>query len=862
MIKLKACEPQKVMSKIVISPKFKTDQVFSAVKVVRSFPFKLRTSFKRLRVFFSAIFFFVFSSLWAQFTVSGKVVLKDSALPVPNAEIYIIDLGKSTVSDANGNFEFNAVPEGTYQFAVFDLEYEVLKQTVTVSENSALLFRLEPLGEELSEVVITRRKQQVFALRSLKQIEGTAIYAGKKTEVVLMDNLTLNTATNNARQIYSQVVGLNIYENNDGGLQLNIGGRGLNPNRTANFNTRQNGYDISADVLGYPESYYTPPADAISEIEVIRGAASLQYGTQFGGLINFILKKPSHKKFEWISRQSLGSFNLFNSFNSFSGTVGKVGYYTYYNFKTGDDFRPNSHFDSRNAYAHVDYSFSDRTKLAFEMSYLHYLAQQPGGLTDRQFELDPTFSNRTRNWFEVDWKLYSLRLDHAFSEKTDFSLNLFALDADRKSVGFRENRVSQEDDLNAPRELIVGNFNNWGAEARILTRYHLFGSEDRIDGKKNALLIGGKYYQSNNDERQGPGSSNSDADFNFASEVYPNYPRQSDFEFPNLNLALFGENIFNLSSTFSVTPGIRFEYIKTESRGMYKKINFDIAGNPILNEDIEDNRDFQRNIILMGLGLSYKPFKDVELYGNFSQNYRSVTFNDIRITNPSLVVDPNITDEKGFTFDLGARGKVSKYLSYDVGAFFLSYRDRLGVIVREVSDIQEERFRGNIGDAITYGVESFVDWNILETFSANQNFRLNYFVNLALTESEYTSSKENNVEGNKVEFIPEINLKTGLGFGYKNFLGSLQYTYLSKQYTDATNSQRDFESQSGIIGEIPAYDILDFSLSYSFGRFKLETGINNVLDNSYFTRRATGYPGPGILPSQPRTWYATLQVRI
>jgi Fe(3+) dicitrate transport protein len=93
-------------------------------------------------------------------------------------------------------------------------------------------------------------------------------------------------------------------------------------------------------------------------------------------------------------------------------------------------------------------------------------------------------------------------------------------------------------------------------------------------------------------------------------------------------------------------------------------------------------------------------------------------------------------------------------------------------------------------------------------------------------------------------------------------LGSLQYTYLSKQFTDATNSERDFESQSGIVGEIPAYDILDLSLAYTFGRFKLESGINNVLDNSYFTRRATGYPGPGILPSQPRTWYTTLQIKI
>ena len=806
------------------------------------------------------VFIFLFLGLnisaFAQFSISGKVISKETNTAVAYAEVYILDLGKSRISDAEGNFEFTSIPSGTYEFAVFNLEYEVLKKQITISENTTISFDLKLLGEQLSEVVITKQKEEIFALRTLRQVEGTAIYAGKKSEVVVMDNLTSNTATNNARQIYAQVVGLNIYENNDGGLQLNIGGRGLNPNRTANFNTRQNGYDISADVLGYPESYYTPPADAIKEIEVVRGAASLQYGTQFGGLINFKLKEPNiKKKLEWVSRQSLGSYNLFNSFNSLSGTVGKFGYYVYYNFKTGDDFRPNSEFDSHNAYAHIDYKFSNNTKVAFEMSYLNYLAQQPGGLTDRQFEENPSFSNRTRNWFKVDWKLYSLRLDHSFSEKTDFSLNLFALDAYRKSVGFRENRVSQEDDLAAPRELISGNFNNWGAEARLLTHYNLLGNE-------NVLLLGGKYYQSKNNERQGPGSNGSDADFDFANDKFPNYPRQSDFEFPNLNIAVFGESIFNLTSKLSVTPGFRFEYIKTQSEGEFKKINFDIAGNPILNEDIEDNRDFDRAFVLLGVGVSYKALKSMEIYGNLSKNYRSVTFNDIRITNPSLVVDPNITDEQGYTFDLGARGRFGKHFSYDIGGFFLSYQDRLGVIVREVSDIQEERFRGNIGDAVTYGLESFVDWNIMETFSTNRNFKMNYFINLAITDSEYISSDENNVEGNKVEFIPAINLKTGVGFGYKNFLGSVQYTYLSKQFTDATNSERDFDSQSGIVGEIPAYDILDLSLAYTLGNFKLESGINNVLNNSYFTRRATGYPGPGILPSQSRTWYATLQIKL
>lgn len=91
-------------------------------------------------------------------------------------------------------------------------------------------------------------------------------------------------------------------------------------------------------------------------------------------------------------------------------------------------------------------------------------------------------------------------------------------------------------------------------------------------------------------------------------------------------------------------------------------------------------------------------------------------------------------------------------------------------------------------------------------------------------------------------------------------MSSIQYSYLSQQFTDATNATDG--NLSGVIGAIPAYDVLDFSASYKYNRFKLEAGINNVLDNSYFTRRATGYPGPGIITSPNRNYYITLEIKI
>ena len=822
----------------------------------------------KLKEFSYLLLLLVSFPVFGQLTISGQVTDVEGN-PVPDAEMYIKELERLEITNNEGAFLIENLTAGTYTIVVFAYEFEIIEQDVTINGNTEFNPVMNPLKvQNLSEVVITQKREEIFALKQLKKVDGTAIYAGKKNEVVLLDGITGNLAANNPRQIYSQVVGLNIYDNGDAGLQLNIGGRGLDPNRTANFNTRQNGYDISADVLGYPESYYTPPAEALEEIQVVRGAASLQYGTQFGGLVNFKFKQPnSSKKIEWTSRQTLGSYNLKTSFNSLSGTVGKFSYCTYFNYKEGNSFRPNSDYNSRNYFAHVGYQFSDKTKVTVETTFLNYLAKQPGGLTDAQFIENPTFSNRERNWFDVDWKLFSVRLDHKFSSKTDFSLNVFGLDASRSALGFRTNRVSQPDDPEEPRELLIDNFQNWGAEARLLTRYKLGDTE-------SALLIGSKIYRTDNDQRQGPGTSAANADFNFADDEFPNYERQSQFNFPNANLAFFGENIFNISPKLTLTPGFRLEHIKTESIGSYKNIVLDLAGNPLLNEEVEDNREFDRTFLLLGLGATYKLNSSVEFYGNFSQNYRSVTFSDIRVVNPSFQVDENISDEDGFTADIGFRGRHKNVLSYDVSAFSLLYDNRLGEILKsetQTNALGEEvetgsivRFRGNIGTAFMYGLESFANWSVKETFfSASDKLKLNYFMNLALTNSEYLSSEETNVEGNKVEFIPDVNLKTGLNFGYGNILGSLQYTYLSSQFTDATNALQDVnDNQRGIEGEIPAYDILDFSLSYVYKNWKLETGINNVLDNSYFTRRAAGYPGPGIIPSEPRTFYATLQFKL
>ena len=659
-----------------------------------------------------------------------------------------------------------------------------------------------------------------------------------------------NLASNNSRQIYSQIVGLNIYQNDDAGLQLNIGGRGLDPNRTSNFNTRQNNYDISADVLGYPESYYSPPSESLSEIQIIRGAASLQYGTQFGGLVNFKTKAPNrYKTLEVVLRNTIGSNGLYTNFTSFSGTSKKLSYYTYVNYKKGNGFRPNSEFESKNIFTHFEYAFSSQTKLAIEITYLNYLAQQAGGLNDAMFNNNPYQSVRSRNWFKVNWLLYNAKFTHNFSDQTRFSFNFFGLKASRDAIGFRTNRVDQIDSFQE-RDLIKGTFKNFGFEPRFLHSYNFLG-------KKAKILLGGKFYKSSNTSEQGPGSNGIDANFNFQTAQYIDYKAQSSYKYPNLNTALFGEQIIYLRDNLSITPGFRLEHIKTQSEGYYKKVFLDPAGNLLLNETIPSNETRKRSFVLFGVGLSYKPTNYLEFYNNVSQNYRSVTFADISIVNPAFAINPNITDEKGYNIDFGVRGIFNKTISYDLSIFGLFYNDRIGFVQKVFEDGNVKSERGNVGNASIYGFESLVDVNLTKLLNIDSIYGASLFANTSIIDSKYTASSINGITGKKVEFVPKVNLKTGFKFTYKDFASSIQYTFLSEQFTDASNSIDS--NLSGIIGVLPSYDVLDLSFSYKYQNFKIESGINNVLNSAYFTRRATGYPGPGIIPSPPRNSYITIE---
>ncbi len=70
-------------------------------------------------------------------------------------------------------------------------------------------------------------------------------------------------------------------------------------------------------------------------------------------------------------------------------------------------------------------NFSEKTTIGLDVTHMHYLAKQPGGLSDAMFRADPRQTNRERNWFQVNWNMAALHLDHRFNAANEFNLRVF-----------------------------------------------------------------------------------------------------------------------------------------------------------------------------------------------------------------------------------------------------------------------------------------------------------------------------------------------------------------------------------------------------------------------------------------------------
>jgi Fe(3+) dicitrate transport protein len=701
---------------------------------------------------------------------------------------------------------------------------------------------IELTGVEISIQRIT------LPLHRLPNVHGNILTAGKKNEVIELSKSAADLASVNQRQLFARVPGLMIWENDGSGIQIGIAARGLSPNRSWEFNSRQNGYDISPDVFGYPEAYYTPPMEAVERIELLRGSASLQYGPQFGGMVNYVMKSGyGDKPFFYESRQSAGSYGLFSTFNAIGGTKNKWSYYAFAQQRRGNGWRENGTFDSKSLYASLEYRHSSSILIGFNVTHSQFLSQQAGGLTDEQFLLDWQSSSRSRNWLQVPWNVASVYAKVRTSKHSLLDVKLFGVLADRSSVGYMK-PINVSDTINSSmdaynaRKLDIDEYQTWGVELRWLLEYQLFG-------KEHQLATGVRYSDAHTHRRNdGMGTTGPLFDVELMQGEFG-----KNLFFDNVNAAAYAENTFHIGDRLTITPAMRLENLTSKTRG-----NISLA-----QPDFEPLQQ-KRSFVLAGVGFQYE-WKQMNLYMNASQAYRPVTYGDLTPSSTTDVIDPTLKDASGYNAELGFRGTHKSWLNFDAGLFYLMYDNRIGVVQRDGFN-----FKTNIGTSESKGVEVYLEFDPIKMLVAQPRYgSLSLFVSGTIMDARYTrwdnpaivDDPLKSIENKRVEYAPKNTWRSGITYKVSGLIAYVQWSFVDAVYTDAVNTE--LPTSNAQAGIVDAYDLLDISFKYEFTKsFFLQTSINNLLDTRYATRRAGGYPGPGLLPGNGRTLAVTLGVNL
>lgn len=680
----------------------------------------------------------------------------------------------------------------------------------------------------------------------LKQLPDEAkgfIYAGRKTEWISTDSISANKALDNTRTILGRVPGLVISEAQTGGFTANgIAIRGLNPVQSMEMNIRQNGYNISGDVFGYNEAYYLPAMEAVSHIEWVSGAAALQFGPQFGGLINYLLKDATTiQSTSFHNALTLGSYGLFNLFNSVEGKTGNWTYYGYGQYRSLVGWRPNSQQWQFSGYGHISYSPSKDLQISLQYTIQRNRVRMPGGLTDSMFQANPRASFRSRNYLSSPWNIYCLQIKDSISSRSCLRVQSSWLHGGRNLVWRNEDGGPGSLDTINPatgtyvaREVEKEAMDNLTTEIRI---FHSYGKEGRKSSWSGGLRITRAWFSQ---REGGEGTTGNNYDLRITGE----YPTR--LRFTTTNLAPFAENLIHLGPRWTVCPGFRVEFLKSDAQGYLTSDS--------VSQYLQKSK--QRLVPLLGLSIQFPNNENGTFYGNISQSYRPVTYSELTPVGTTSVVDPKLKDATGYTTELGFREIRNNLFYFDCDLFYLSYRNRPGLILIDPGTPSAYTFRTNVAASAHMGLESYVDFQLWNQVSANSARRLDVFNSLALIHARYVTGP---YRGNQVEGAVPYVIRSGITYNSKRFTLTYEISFTGPSFADATNAK---SSQNPAAGEIPSYDVSDIAICFRWNQFKVTGGIDNLLDRKFFTMRTDEYPGPGIIPSSPRSLYLTLSLNI
>jgi len=209
-------------------------------------------------------------------TLSGTVTSKADSTTIPGATVTIPDLKIATATDSKGHYVLSHLPKGTYLVSISSVGYATATQKIDLAKVSVFDIRLNPSSIEAGEVVITG----VSKATEVKRDPVPMAVVGK----VYIDQ---HSASGNVIDEIANLPGISAVTTGPNISKPFIHGLGYNRVVTSEDGIRQEGQQWG------DEHGIEVDQNSIDRVEIIKGPASLSYGSDaIGGVVNLITAPP------------------------------------------------------------------------------------------------------------------------------------------------------------------------------------------------------------------------------------------------------------------------------------------------------------------------------------------------------------------------------------------------------------------------------------------------------------------------------------------------------------------------------------------------------------------------------------------
>ena len=705
---------------------------------------------------------------------------------------------------------------------------------------------------KLPTVVVTGESQADATVQPafLPAVEGARIYSGKKTTVIDFDALPL-IQSDNYRQAFTKTPGLLVSEMPNPAF-LNLGSRGVgDPHESQDIMVLRDGIPFAMDLIGYPTVYYAPPLTSVDRLEFIRGGASLLFGPQPAGALNYVTHQPRRDRaFAARIDQVFGSDSMYSTYTSVEGTSGRVGYLGYLDHRQGDSFRDvNSDYRVTGGTFKLVLDADRETRWTLGFDAFNGDSGEPGGLTfgtaapagGAVFNYGAN-RNATQHAFDrvrVERYAPSLTLEHEINPATRVEARAWG--------GYSQRFSRRETDTAFGTQAAVPVADGDGNRDNLLTlhEYYFFGTDARTRHDWTAweydhtLTAGFTTYYSEApfSVRRGEAPTAEDGALRQQSRRGTAYG------------AIFAENKFTFAK-LSVVPAVRIETIHQHITELVNDGTGEVA-----TPKAALSRDAYVEIVpLLALGLAYDLGRGHEAYANVSEGYKAKTFTDAVPLGTADTVSGNLDPAHSWTYELGLRGAPQPWLIYDASVFMIDYDNRFG---RVGANIQ------NVGRSINQGVDLALEVDLLGLYDArsggqprDRDLSFNLHGNLELLEARFESGP---LAGLTPQYAPDHVLRAGATLRSKRWgrLG-LMGTFVDDHWANDNNGLFA-PANPDSSGFIPAYMVWDLTAELRLYKetVSLLAGVNNLLDEDYFSRVRPD----GIQPAYGRNYYVGVSVK-